>query len=342
MKKFKRLTGIALSACMVLSSVAVPMTAQAYTVDEAVDWINARGNEGWNLDVDGAYGCQCVDLVIAYYRYLLNDPNLIVYANACDYATIDLPSGWTRVYSDPQPGDIFWMGPNVSGSSSFGHVGLIASVSGSSVTTVETNYWTDHYGNPNARFVNRTTGSFSGFIRPNLGPGPIPPHPDHLTSATVPDGKYYIQNVGTGKYLDYSYDWSSTVSSYLKAMITWEFDGSAEQTFVTGDSALLPYADESMDVIMACMAYHHFPEQEKFRHEAWRVLKPGGSLYICDPRFPAPVRWTLNTFFRDAGFRTAGENTKAFEGTGFSTVKIVKDQYVQVLHFEKRTEDDRQ
>ena len=103
-----------------------------------------------------------------------------------------------------------------------------------------------------------------------------------------------------------------------------------------------PFEDGKFDVIVACMAYHHFPEQKRFREEALRVLKPGGSLYICDPRFPAPVRWTLNTFFRDAGFRTAGENTKAFEGTGFSTVKIVKDQYVQVLHFEKRTEDDRQ
>ena len=60
--------------------------------------------------------------------------------------------------------------------------------------------------------------------------------------------------------------------------------------FVSGDSAFLPYVDESMDVVMACMAYHHFPDQEQFRNEAMRVLKPGGSLYISDPRFPLIVR----------------------------------------------------
>ncbi len=33
-----------------------------------------------------------------------------------------------------------------------------------------------------------------------------------------------------------------------------------------------------------------------------RVLKPGGSLYISDPRFPLIVRWIFNTFFKAAVF----------------------------------------
>ena len=105
--------------------------------------------------------------------------------------------------------------------------------------------------------------------------------------------------------------------------------------FITGDCAALPYADESMDVVMACMAYHHFPDQEQFRKEVLRVLKPGGSLYISDPRFPWIARGILNACFREAGFHTTKKNAADFEKTGFRTVRITKDFYVQVLHFVK-------
>ena len=38
--------------------------------------------------------------------------------------------------------------------------------------------------------------------------------------------------------------------------------------FTYGDCVSLPYEDESMDVVMACMAYHHFTDQKKFRSRA--------------------------------------------------------------------------
>ena len=101
--------------------------------------------------------------------------------------------------------------------------------------------------------------------------------------------------------------------------------------FRLGDSKKLPYADSSMGVIMACMAYHHFADQKSFREEARRVLKSNGRLYICDPRFPWIVRTFFNTRFKDAGFRSTKQNAADFTESGFQVERIAKDLYVQVV-----------
>lgn len=106
--------------------------------------------------------------------------------------------------------------------------------------------------------------------------------------------------------------------------------------FRLGDCGQLPYDDNSMDVVMACMAYHHFPDQKRFREEARRVLKPNGKLYICDPRFPWIVRSLLNACFREAGFRSTRQNAADFSGSGFNVDGIVRDRYVQVLTLTKK------
>ena len=43
------------------------LTVSAATKEDGANWACARANEGWCRDMDGAYGCQCVDLILAYY-----------------------------------------------------------------------------------------------------------------------------------------------------------------------------------------------------------------------------------------------------------------------------------
>ena len=46
----------------------------------------------------------------------------------------------------------------------------------------------------------------------------------------------------------------------------------------------MPFESQSFDILIACMAYHHFSDKEGFAKEAARVLKPNGVLYIADSR----------------------------------------------------------
>ena len=96
-----------------------------HSSSDAVDW--ARSKVGLYLDYDGAYGAQCVDLMMYYYAYL-GQP--ISFGNAEAYRYNALPSGWSRyTYTTDfvlKPGDIAVWKP-ASDNGYYGHVGIVTS-----------------------------------------------------------------------------------------------------------------------------------------------------------------------------------------------------------------------
>ena len=154
-----------LSVVMIFGAfVAMPIkSANAYTShsrDEAVDW--ARSKIGSKIDVDGYYGAQCVDLIMAYYEYLGVSR---VSGNGCDYSHNSLPSGWTRIQNTPsfvpEPGDIVvWTDAGWQ----YGHVAIFLSGNTSSFTSIDQNW-------PKGSEVKEVSHNYNyvwGVIRPDF------------------------------------------------------------------------------------------------------------------------------------------------------------------------------
>ena len=100
-----------------------------------------------------------------------------------------------------------------------------------------------------------------------------------------------------------------------------------------------PFEDSSFDVIVACMAYHHFPDKDGFSKECARLLKKGGRLYIADPKLPLPIRKVLNTALDihkiNGRIYTADEMNANFSEYGFKRTFDKSDAYAQIICLER-------
>ena len=100
-----------------------------------------------------------------------------------------------------------------------------------------------------------------------------------------------------------------------------------------------PFGDGSFDVIVACMAYHHFPDKDSFSKECARLLKKGGRLYIADPKLPLPIRKAVNTALEihkiNGKVYTADEVADNFAGYGFCRAFDRCDGYAQLVCMER-------
>jgi len=119
-----------------------------------------------------------------------------------------------------------------------------------------------------------------------------------------------------------------------ESMITEAKRKCPQMTFYVARCDATPFDDGRFDVIVSCMAFHHFGDKEGFAKEAARLLKPGGMLYIADPRFPAFIRKAINgicRLLRVAGEFLTPEGTAAvFARRGFEYIGSAYDGYAQI------------
>lgn len=208
-----------------LAVMFTPTTSMAYTNtytrDGAVLWACARANEHWTPDLDGN-GCWCVDLIFAYYQLLTGN---IVWGNANDFIWNGLPSGWTRVYGDPAPGDIVvWdrgaaLSNNSFADATFGHIGIVWNVyNDGTIGTVETR----GYGGHGAYGYVRYSTTAACYIRPDFPPALDVKSGTSATKTTIswsadPNWDLYnlrITKLTGGSYTSYKDVWGIKNTSY--------------------------------------------------------------------------------------------------------------------------------
>lgn len=65
-------------------------------------------------------------------------------------------------------------------------------------------------------------------------------------------------------------------------------------TFVVGDCEEIPFQDESFEVVLCSMSFHHYPDPERFFRNVFRVLRPGGRLILRDMTGAKLICWLEN------------------------------------------------
>ena len=202
MKKLRKMLIASLGTMLLfVAFVSVDKTEiQAATKEEGVSW--AMSQIGKGLDYDGVKGNQCVDLIKYYYAHY----GVAGYArgNAIQYTSNSLPPGWTRVYSNYQPGDIAVFkaknGCSVCTTGENGHVGIITSIDSVGFNAVNQNYAGRSYCTQNWFHVR----CLACAIRPNFTSDTTPPTISNVRITDVNADGYTVvcnvsDNVGISK-----------------------------------------------------------------------------------------------------------------------------------------------
>ena len=157
-------------------------------------------------------------------------------------------------------------------------------------------------------------------------------------NVTLSEGMYILEmGCGTGTIL-YRLSKRCNINGYgidvEEKMLKQARQKCPEMQMLNCSCDATPFEDGSFDTIVACMAYHHFPDRDGFSKECARLLKKGGKLYIADPKLPMPIRKVLNIALDihkiNGRIYTADEVTADFAGYGFGKMFSKSDAYAHI------------
>lgn len=113
-----------------------------------------------------------------------------------------------------------------------------------------------------------------------------------------------------------------------------------EMHFQTAGCDKIPFENQSMNVVSVCAAFHHFPNIDAFAKEMYRILKPGGRIYIAEVYLPAVIRLICNPFVKfsksgDVKFYSPKEIVDCLSNAGFYGEEVRIDGLVQIVAMRK-------
>lgn len=82
----------------------------------------------------------------------------------------------------------------------------------------------------------------------------------------------------------WSADFASEAVEMTRNLVAPEFPEAAPRV-LQADFQAMPFEDNTFDVLISCETLEHLPDYEKGLSEAFRVLKPGGRLYLTTENY---------------------------------------------------------
>lgn len=84
--------------------------------------------------------------------------------------------------------------------------------------------------------------------------------------------------------------------------------------FMTGDAAVMPFADGTVDLVVSTLSLHHWEEPADVFAEIARVLQPGGVALIYDPKLVTFTDSEMAEIARNAGLEPADISRESVRG----------------------------
>ena len=91
--------------------------------------------------------------------------------------------------------------------------------------------------------------------------------------------------------------------------------GQTRLRFEEGSAEKLPFGDESFDLVLSTVSFHHWSDRAAGVREVARLLRPGGLFVLADLRMPLPARLLTPRFPAERARR------RLFEGAGLRMVR---------------------
>jgi SAM-dependent methyltransferase len=100
-----------------------------------------------------------------------------------------------------------------------------------------------------------------------------------------------------------------------------------------GRAEAVPCADASFDMVWMLKSLHHIPDMAQALHEAARVLRPGGWLYVSEPVYAGQLNEIVRLYNDEGPVRAAAQ--QALDVAVASGVWTARRQwrFVQPVHF---------
>ena len=77
-------------------------------------------------------------------------------------------------------------------------------------------------------------------------------------------------------------------------MVTEAIRLNPKATFKIASAEMLPFPDQSADIVLSSLSFHHWADQPKGLHEIARVLRPGGYFCLADHALLLTKLWGEN------------------------------------------------